>query len=338
MILYVGNKLLVHGFTPTGIDTLGSKLIEEKYQLLCVSDKRNVIIRFLDIIWKIIKNRKKANLILIDTYSTLNFYYAVAVSILAQIFKIPYVPILRGGDLPARIKKSPKLSKIVFNNSYKNISPSKYLQTTFSESGYHSELIPNNIELNLYPFKERTHFRPHLLYVRSFHKIYNPEMAIHVFEEILKRYEGAKLYMVGPEKDGSLQKTKDLVKQLNLEDKVTFTGRLSKPDIIKLSTDFDIFINTTDFDNTPVSVMEAMALGLPVVSTKVGGTPFLINDKANGLLVPPRDVKSFVEAVCTIIENPQLGQEIAKNARTTVDAFAWEKVKVQWAELFKKFK
>lgn len=338
MIIYVGNKLLIHGFTPTGIDTLGSKLIEEKYRVLCVSDKRNVIIRFLDIIWTVIKNRRNTKLILIDTYSTLNFYYALAVSILAKMFSIPYIPILRGGDLPKRIERNPKMSKIIFNNSYKNISPSNYLHTTFSECGFNSQCIPNNIELNLYPFKIREHFKPHLLYVRSFHKIYNPEMAVKVLAELLKKYEDAKLYMVGPEKDGSLQKTKDLVKQLNLEHKVTFTGKLSKPEIIKLSTDFDIFINTTDFDNTPVSVMEAMALGLPVVSTKVGGTPFLIKDKVNGLLVAPRDVDGFVEAVCSVIERPQLGQELAKNARTTVDAFAWEKVKVQWAELFKDFK
>ncbi len=337
MIIYVGNKLLKHGFTPTGIDTLGSKLIEEKYNVLCVSDKRNIFVRFIDIIWKIIKYRKHVKLILIDTYSTLNFYYAVAVAVLAKLLKIPYVPILRGGDLPSRIKRNPLLAQIIFSNSYKIISPSYYLYNTFSECGFDSICIPNNIELNLYPFKKRKGFQPQLLYVRSFHKIYNPEMAIHVLQELLKKYKNAKLIMVGPEKDGSLQKTKNLVKQLNLEDKVTFTGKLSKPEIIKLSKDYDIFINTTDFDNTPVSVMEAMALGLPVVSTKVGGTPFLIINNENGLLVPPRDINSFVEAVCSIIENPEMGNQLSLNARKTAESFAWDVVKVKWSQLFKDF-
>lgn len=337
MILYVGNKLLQHGFTPTGIDTLGNKLIQEKYNIKCVSDKRNVYLRFLDIMWNVIKYRKQTKLILIDTYSTLNFYYALGVSLLARAFRIPYVPILRGGNLPSRIKKNPLLSKIIFNHSYKNISPSDYLYSNFKSLGYDVECIPNNIELNLYQFKERETFTPKLLYVRSFHKIYNPEMAIRVFVEILKKYKDATLCMVGPEKDGSLQKTKELVKHLNLEDKVTFTGKLDKPVWKKLAENFDVFINTTDFDNHPVSVIEAMALGLPVVSTEVGGTPFLITNKINGLLVPPGDVGQFVGAVESILDNPEFAKELAQNARTRVELFAWDVVKQKWFELFKPF-
>ena len=84
----------------------------------------------------------------------------------------------------------------------------------------------------------------------------------------------ATLAMIGPDVDGSLTKVKDLARKKNLD--VNFTGKLSKPEWINYSKDFNVFINTTNFDNTPVSVIEAMALGLPVVSTNVGGMPFLI--------------------------------------------------------------
>lgn len=337
MILYVGNKLLQHGFTPTGIDTLGNKLIQEKYNIKCVSDKRNVYLRFLDIMWNVIKYRKDTKLILIDTYSTLNFYYALGVALLARAFRIPYVPILHGGNLPTRVKKNPLLAKAIFNHSYKNISPSEYLNSSFKSCGYKVECIPNSIDLNLYRFKLREQFKPSLLYVRSFHKIYNPEMAIKVFVEILKKHKDATLCMVGPEKDGSLQKTKDLVKHLNLEEKITFPGKLEKHVWKKLSENYDIFINTTDFDNHPVSVIEAMALGLPVVSTEVGGTPFLINNKVNGLLVPPRDVEQFVRAVESVLDNPLFGKELTSNAKKTTEQYAWDVVKIKWFELFEPF-
>jgi glycosyltransferase involved in cell wall biosynthesis len=100
-----------------------------------------------------------------------------------------------------------------------------------------------------------------------------------------------------------------------------------------LSVDYDIFINTTNFDNHPVSVIEAMALGLPVVTTNVGGVPFLVDDEENGLLVPPNQVDEFVKAVERLIETPELAERIAKNARQKVEAYDWETVKFQWFEL-----
>ena len=80
--------------------------------------------------------------------------------------------------------------------------------------------------------------------------------------------------MVGPDKDGSLEKTKQYAKEKGVLHRVRFTGGLSKTEWIELSKDYNIFINTTNVDNTPVSVMEAMALGFPVISTNVGGVPF----------------------------------------------------------------
>src|SRR5690606_41312383 len=87
--------------------------------------------------------------------------------------------------------------------------------------------------------------------------------------------------------DGSLSAAKKYAKKHDL--RVNFTGKLKKKEWIKLSAAYDIFINTSDIDNTPVSVIEAMALGLPVVSTNVGGIPYLIEEGKTGLLVAAKD-------------------------------------------------
>lgn len=337
MILYVGNKLIEHGFTPTGIDTLSMKLLEEGYKVKCVSNKRNIYLRFIDILLSIIRYRKETSFLLIDTYSTLNFYYALAAAILAKFLKIPYAPILRGGNLPEKIKSSKKLCDIIFCNSYVNIAPSNYLFKSLSDVGYKVMLIPNNIEIELYDYKKRESFAPRLLYVRSFHKIYNPKMAVYVFERILKKYPDAELYMVGPEKDGSQKITMALAKELGIFDKIKFPGRLPKDEIRAMAKDFDIFINTTDFDNTPVSVIEAMALGLPVVSTNVGGVPFIIENEVNGILVQPNNVDDFTAAIESILDNPNLGKNLATNARKSVEIFGWDVVKNNWRDLLKEF-
>ena len=115
--------------------------------------------------------------------------------------------------------------------------------------------------------------------------------------------------------------------------KVSFPGKLSKPDIISLSEDYCIFLNTSNVDNTPVSVMEAMALGLPVVSTNVGGMPYLIQNEQTGLLVPPEDPKAMTAACIKLISQPEFSAQLAKNARIEVENFDWERVKHQWLDL-----
>lgn len=137
--------------------------------------------------------------------------------------------------------------------------------------------------------------------------------------------------MVGPEKDDSIDEVKSIVKKYNLENSVEFTGVLSKEKWIKKSHNYDIFINTTNFDNTPVSVMEAMALGLVVVSTNVGGMPYLISDKQDGVLIPEKNPKKMANEIKLILNGnyPQLTQ----NARRKVEGFSAEKVIARWNEI-----
>ena len=137
--------------------------------------------------------------------------------------------------------------------------------------------------------------------------------------------------MVGPDADGSMEAVKQLAKDLQVTVKIT--GKLPKKDWIALAKDHNIFINTTNFDNMPVSVIEAMALGLPVVSTNVGGLPFLIKDNMDGLLVPPNNAEAFVVGIKQLINNPVASNTIAFNAREKVEQFAWGIVKHQWIEL-----
>jgi glycosyltransferase involved in cell wall biosynthesis len=130
---------------------------------------------------------------------------------------------------------------------------------------------------------------PRILWVRSFHELYRPQWAIGILERLLEQYPEAALCMVGPDKDGSLEHCQQLAHNKGLADKVYFTGLLSKADWLALSADYDIFLNTTSADNTPVSVMEAMALGMPVVTTKVGGIPWLFADGIEGIMVAEAD-------------------------------------------------
>ncbi len=331
-ILYIGNQLKKGSGLTTTIDSLSLLLKEEGHYIITCSQYKNKVFRLLDMLYKTVINRKKVDLVLIDTYSTHNFYYAVWVAKLCRLFKLHYIPILHGGNLPKRLKNNPKLSKNLFDGAKKNVSPSKYMLETFKRAGYTNlTYIPNSIELKNYPFLYRNHIYPKLLWLRSFSEIYNPLMALKIVEGLLKKNIKVSMRMVGPEKDGTLAVSQKIAKQKNLP--ITFTGKLDKDEWITLSKEYDIFINTTNFDNMPVSVIEVMALGLPVISTNVGGIPYLIDHKDTGLLVPPNDIQAFIEAILELLDEPKMGERLAGNARNKVEEFDWEKVKRKWNEV-----
>ena len=330
-ILYIGNDLRKSTRYTTTMDTLSYLLSSSGYNIYKSSSKVNKGFRLLDMWMTIILLRKKLDYVFIDTYSTSNFYYAVFISQLCRFFKLKYLPILHGGNLPYRLKKYPKFSSLVFNNSYKNIAPSGYLKYEFEQKGFKTVLIPNVIPIHQYPYKERKKIAPKLLYVRAFAEIYNPTLAIEALKELKNTYPKAILCMIGPDKDGTLEDVKQLINKYHLNESVEITGVLSKKEWHKKSENYDIFINTTNVDNTPISVIEAMALGLPVVSTNVGGMPYLIQHNEDGVLVEKNNPSVMTKEICKIVEENKYS--LAINARKKVENFDWNIVQSKWIQL-----
>jgi len=329
-ILYFGNSLEIKGSTPTGIDTLSILLECEGFTIYKAGLNKIKSFRFIEMVIKAFRNRKAVDYFIIDTYSTQAFWYAFFISQIARFLRVKYVIILRGGNLPFRLNKSKRASKLILCNSYKNIAVSKYLFSELSCMGYDVEIIPNNIEVNKYKFKERTKLSPKLLWVRSLHTDYNPLMAVDVLSQVIKKYPEAYLCMVGPDKDGSMERTKSYAKKLNIFESILLTGKLSKPHWHTLSEEYDIFINTTKYDNTPISVLEAMALGLPVVSTNVGGIPYLLEDKTDAILVESNKSEDMAKAIFSLIEHPDLATKLASSARKKAESYDWKVVKGLW--------
>ena len=174
-LIYIGNKSGVSKHANlTSIDLFAPLLVETGYEIYSASNKKNILIRLLNMLWTCFKYRKRADYVLIDTYGTLNFYYAYFVSQWCRVLKLKYIPFLHGGTLPERLKSSSKISKAIFNNAFVNIAPSKYTKSNFESSGYNNIVcIPNSIELKNYPLTKRRFDSVELLWVRSFSKIYN---------------------------------------------------------------------------------------------------------------------------------------------------------------------
>jgi len=331
-ILYLGNQLSKHGKNETGVEFLGRKLMSWGYSVKQVSSYKHSVLRLLHMLWSVLCFPRKHSVLLIDTYSTKNFWYAYLSAQLARIKGTPYICILHGGDLPTRLKKSPKMSHDLFNNALYNVAPSGYLIHQFLQQGYTNvRFIPNGFDVSEYSFKKRKEVAPRLLWVRSFAEIYHPLLAIQVLEQLLETYPEAQLSMVGPIDEYAYPPCKAYVEKHQLP--VHFTGKLSKKEWINLSTHYDIFLNTTNFDNTPMSLMEAAALGIPIVSTRVGGIPYLLEDQKHALLVEPNDVTAMVGAIMNVLEMPIDACQRTLYARQLVEEFDWSVIKDKWIQV-----
>lgn len=337
VIIYLGNQLSGHGVNPTSVETLGQRL-KEDFKVTRASTKANKWLRLLDM-WLTLLKGRKVDFVLIDTYSTSAFVFAWTSGLLAGKLGLRYIPILHGGALPERARNSPRKLTSYLNDAYKVVCPSPYLKEELNKViGMAYEVVPNAIELADYPFTSRKGLSgsgPNMLWVRAFDKIYNPLLAIRLLKALVSMgYEQTRLCMVGPDKDGSMADAQKLAKELEVADRVEFTGSLSRQAWVELSEDYDVFINTTNVDNTPVSLIESLALGLPVISTKVGGIPYMLDSGKNAVLVEANNVEAFTKAIERLYDNA-FYKELAIQGRTTAETYSWQQIRPQWQSLLK---
>jgi glycosyltransferase involved in cell wall biosynthesis len=331
-ILYIGNKLSRSKKNPTTHEALEQGLKAEGFTIYSASHLQNKYLRLVDMLWCFFRNYRKVDFVLIDVYSTQNFWYALAIARMSKAFSKKYIPILHGGNLEKRFKDSPAKSAHLLKNAHCIICPSPYLKGQVEKLGYSGvHYISNPLFLTEYTFKPRANLKPKLLWVRAFDRIYNPLLALKSLEILIKYHPEAQLCMVGPDKDGSMETCRKYAEKHKLP--IRFTGKLKKKEWIALAENFDIFINTTDIDNTPVSVIEAMALGISVVSTEVGGIPFLIENDRSGLLVPPNDPVKMADSVMKLLGNPLQALEMSRCAREKTTNFDWPVIKHEWSKV-----
>ncbi|HEY0091415.1 MAG TPA: glycosyltransferase family 4 protein [Flavobacterium sp.] len=333
-ILYIGNRLSGHGNTPTAIEVLGPLLEKENILVRYASSRKNKLFRLCEMLWNAFISRNSVNYVLIDTYSTYNFWYAFAVSQLCRIFHLKYIPILHGGNLPKRLERNPKVSDMIFRNSLVNVAPSGFLHEKFSYAGYKNlKYIPNPVELHTFQFHQRDIIGPKLLWVRSLAEIYNPMLLLRVAAILLPEFPNLEILMVGPDKGEMLPKLQKEAERLGVN--VNFTGIMSKSEWAKNSTGYDIFVNTSHVDNAPYSLIEAASLGLPIVSTEVGGIPYLFEHGKNALLVADDDAMAMAGAIKTLISNKLLASQLVENALFLSRQFSWDIVRSKWLEILK---
>ncbi len=333
-ICFVGNMLGKNaGYVTTQGQVVADFFAADGYEITCVSSKINRAARLSEIVWTLTKNNGKFDAVVLEVYSGLSFIIADVVGLLCRIFKLPLVMVLHGGNLPEFIERRPQWTKRVLERANFLVAPSPFLAEKIGRYGFEIRIIPNVVNLENYPFRERSEIEPRLVWMRSFHELYNPEMAVEVLAELRLSVPGATLTMAGNDK-GLENKVKELAQNVGLSGAVKFAGFLDEEQKLKEFSGADIYINTNRVDNMPVSVLEACAFGLPVVATNVGGLPYLIGDGENGVLVANESVGEMTAAIKYLLDNPGFTRKISRGGRLLATRSAWSSVRRDWEKLF----
>ncbi len=316
-------------------DELSEKLNLAGWDVLKTSKHKNKVLRILDMLLMIILKRNEYKAAEVDVFSGPAFTWAEASTSLLHFLKKPFVITLHGGNLPAFAQKHPGRVSKVLKQANRVITPSAYLREHFKEIRPDILVIPNPIEIERYPYRNRESAKPCLVWLRAFHEIYNPSLAPAVLPELVERHPDVHLTMVGPDKgDGSLKRMISAAEALGVSERITLIGPVPRDQVPTWLNKGDLFVNTTNIDNTPVSVIEAMACGCCIVSTNVGGIPYLLEDGVDALLVPPDDPKAMAGAVDRILADQQLAASLSENARLKSEEFSWSKILPVWEALF----
>lgn len=315
---------------------LASQLRTAGWDVVTASARQNRLLRLSDMLATIITQRRRYQLAQVDVFSGDAFLWAEMSCRLLRWLRKPYILTLHGGNLPEFASRNEHRVQTVLRGARHVTVPSEYLRSAMQPYRRDLILLPNPIQIERYPFRLRDHPQPKLIWLRAFHQIYNPELAVRVVHLLRSEHPDVHLTMVGPDKgDGSLQRTLKLVDELGLQNHVEFIGGIPKEDVPLWLAKGDVFLNTTNVDNTPVSVQEAMACGLCIASTNIGGVPYLIQNEENALLVPPNHMESMVTAVKRILNESDLSTKLSTNARKKSEEHDWVNILPKWEKLFR---
>ena len=275
----------------------------------------------------LLRELRRADVVHVFSASYASFLLApLPAIVIARLYGKPVVLNYRSGEAPDHLRRS-AVARWALRAVDLNVVPSSFLRDVFAEFGIPARVVANVCDLQRFTYRDRAPLRPRLVSTRNFDELYNVPCTLRAFARVQERYPEASLTLVGSGSGETVLRR--LTDELGLRN-VTFAGRVAPDEIHRFYADADIYVQTPSIDNMPASVIEAFASGLPVVATRVGGVPAILEDGVQGLLAPDNDDEQIARHIIAVLEDPELARRLTTAARAACDSYDWAVLRSQW--------
>lgn len=289
--------------------------------------------------WRLRCAARRADLIHVHLASNWGFYLPMLAIAWARLWRnTPVVASYHGGAAGKFVRTHPRSVARFLPHITELISSSQAIAAVFEALGRQVTVIPNLIDLDQLGSDgapraaAAANAAPRLLWIKRFDATGHPELMLRAFARVHAELPAARLLMIG---DGErLPAMQALAAAQHLP--VEFAGRVPVERLRAAYREATVFVSSSAVDNQPNTLIEASALGLPIVATAVGGVPEMVHDGEDALLTPPNDAPALAATILRLLHETELAGRLGAAARANAERFTWPALRPQWAEVYRK--
>ena len=295
---------------------------EDGWQADIFSTKGNPIRRCIAFI-KLLCKARTYDILHIHACSYWGMVPAVLGIIAGKLWRKRTIITYHGGGAEEYFDKHAAFVRIWLSRADEVIVLSGFLKEIFDQHQIPCVVIPNIVVLR--PQTERTTtIAPKFISIRHLEPLYNISCLLQAYEQVLKQYPEASLDILG---QGSMRAALEAYVQEHKLTGVTFVGQVPNDKIYDYFANASIMLSAPKIDNMPVSILEAMNAGLLVISSRVGGVPYMIDDGKTGLLFESENSNDLAAMMTWALKHPQEVNTMILAAQKEVQKYSWENVK-----------
>jgi glycosyltransferase involved in cell wall biosynthesis len=264
-----------------------------------------------------------------DIIHAQSFMAGIPACVIGNLLRIPYIVWGRGSDVYLMDFYVKNSSKFILKNANAIIALTDHMRKKLNS--IHSRdiyIVPNGISLE--QFKEispdltneaRT---KKILFVGRFHPVKGVKYLIMAMEKVHEEIPDARLILVGDGKERDM--LEKLAENHGIRESIDFIGEVPHKKIAGFMNNADVFVLPSISESFGMVNLEAMACGLPIVASRVGGIPNVIKDEVHGYLVEAKKPDEIAEKLLLLLQNTQLRMKISQRNKEDVKAYAWDNI------------
>ena len=292
--------------------------------------------RLLPYLWRLWRVAGKVQLLHVMANSGWSWHLFAAPAIwIARLRGCPVVVNYRGGEADAFLQRAVDWVGPSLRRAGALVVPSGYLEAVFRRHGFDSTVVPNVINLERFGAADDAPSgsgAPSVLVARHLEPIYDNQTALRAFALLAARHPAARLVIAGSGPEAGMLAA--LAGHLGIAGAVRFTGRVDNTEMAALYREADIMLNPSLVDNMPNSVLEALAGGVAVVSTDVGGVPYLVEHGRTALLVPPQNPQAMADAMLKLLAEPETRRRLRQAGLQLAAQYTWTQVRPRLLKVY----